>query len=182
MNQLLTEAAGPTHTVAPRLPAVVAGLVVCVGVAALIGSLSLGYWTELGPGPGFFPFWLGVLLTVLGSSWLGLELRAWHRHRSGEAVHLPAGEDEEVPDYSLPTVVAIVVSLCVLAACLEVVGYQLSMLVFLLFHLMVLGRRGPLLSIVLAVVGSFGVFVVFTQWLGVPLPASSLPLLANLGL
>lgn len=168
-------------TASPGLPVVVAGLVVCVGVAALLGSPPLGYWTELGPGPGFFPFWMGVLLTALGSAWLVKELRSWRSRRLGEAGRLPAG-DEEAPAYSLRTVIGIVVSLCVLAASLEVVGYQLSMLVFLLFHLLVLGRRGPLLSMGIAVAGSFGVFVAFTRLLTVPLPPSSIPLLRDLGL
>jgi putative tricarboxylic transport membrane protein len=153
-----------------------------IGLAAVLGALPLGYWTELGPGPGFFPLWLGVLLAGLGAGWLLMELRAWRARRAGVPVALPAGEDEEVPAYSLPTAVAIVVSLCILAASLEVVGYQLSMLVFLLFHLLVLGRRGPLESAVISLVGSFGVFVIFTRLLTVALPASSIPFLRDLGL
>ena len=150
-----------------RLSAIVAALVACLGAA-----------TSLGPGPGFVPLWLGILLALLGTAWFLTEVRSW---RTG-APSRRLGDDEEAPEYSLPTAAAIVVSLCVLAACLEVVGYQLSMLAFLLFHLLVLGKRGLLLSIVIALAGSFGVFVVFTQLLGVPLPASSLPLLRGLGL
>src|SRR5690606_30649847 len=134
--------------------------------AALVGSRSLGYWTELGPGPGFFPFWLGAVLAVLGAGWLVVEVRARRAGSSGAPlVERPAESPAETAGsqaYSMPTVVAIVVSLCLLAALLEVLGYQLSMLVFLLFHLLVLGRRGVLLSSTLAVAGSFGVFLVFT--------------------
>jgi len=161
-----------------RLSAVVAVIVACLGGATIVGSLPLGYWTALGPGPGFFPLWLGILLAVLGTVWLVMEVRSW---RAG-APSRPSDEDDEAPEYSLRTAAAIVVSLVVLATCLEVVGYQLSMLLFLLFHLLVLGKRGLLLSVVIAVVGSFGVFMVFTQLLGVPLPASTLPLLRGVGL
>lgn len=167
------------------LPLVVAALVVAIGAAAFIGSRSLGYWDDLGPGPGFFPLWLGVLLVVLGLIWFGQELRARLRPETPgtpESPNRPTADEEETPDYSLPTVLAILVSLCVLAACLELVGYQVSMLVFLLFHLLVVGRRGPLQSLVIAVIGSFGVFYAFTRLLTVPLPVSSIPFLRDLGL
>ncbi|MFE7224177.1 tripartite tricarboxylate transporter TctB family protein [Nocardioides sp. NPDC057577] len=177
-----TAVAGPATADERRrsvLPLLVAALVVAIGAAAFIGSRSLGYWDDLGPGPGFFPLWLGVLLVVLGLIWFGQELRARLRP---ETAGKPAPDEEETPEYSLPTVLAILVSLCVLAACLEPVGYQVSMLVFLLFHLLVVGRRGPLQSLVIAVIGSFGVFYAFTRLLTVPLPVSSIPFLRDLGL
>ncbi len=178
----MTAEGGPATADDPRrsvLPLVVAALVVAIGAAAFIGSRSLGYWDDLGPGPGFFPLWLGVLLVVLGLVWFGQELRARLRP---EPASKPAADEEETPDYSLPSVLAILVSLCVLAACLELVGYQVSMLVFLLFHLLVIGRRGPLQSLVIAAAGSFGVYYAFTRLLTVPLPVSSIPILRDLGL
>jgi hypothetical protein len=33
-------------------------------------SRQMEYYADLGPGPGFFPFWLGVLLAVLSLVWL----------------------------------------------------------------------------------------------------------------
>jgi putative tricarboxylic transport membrane protein len=159
------------------LSAVSAAVVTLVGAAALIGSRSYPYWTPLGPGPGFFPRWLGGLLLVCGLAWLVQVLRA-ARAEKADAMVVP---EDEAPDYSLPMVVAIVVSLCVLAATLELLGYQLAMFLFVLFHLLVLGRRRLLLSLVLALVSSVGVFVVFTRFLTVPLPASSIPFLRDLG-
>lgn len=177
------------------LSVVVAGLVGVVGAAAVGGSTDLGYWTSLGPGPGFFPMWLGILLCGLSVAWLVQVWRSTRRRGTSEgagvghespglreAAGAPDLDADDAPEYSLPTVVAILVSLCVLAAALEVVGYQLSMLVFLLFHLVVLGRRRLLFSLLLSLAGSFGVFVLFTRLLTVPLPASSLPVLRDLGL
>ena len=183
------------------LSAVTALVVALVGLAALIGSRAYPYWTPLGPGPGFFPRWLGGLLLVCGLLWLVQLVRA---ARAGRATTAPAGADgtdaggpdaggtavseamlvpeEDAPEYSLPTVLAIVVSLCLLAATLEVLGYQLAMFLFVLFHLLVLGRRRLLLSLGLALLCSVGVFVAFTRFLTVPLPASSIPFLRDLGL
>lgn len=168
-----------------RLSMAMAVLVVLVGAAALVASRELEYWTALGPGPGFFPMWLGGLLCAFGAVWL---VQLWRRRRRFEADAPaaaetdPAAAEEAPPEYSLRTVVAILVSLCALAATLEVLGYQLSMLLFLLFHLLVLGRRRLLLSLTIALIGSFGVFVAFTRLLAMPLPASSIPFLRDLGL
>lgn len=205
-------AAPPSATVLERRRAVLTyvtgAVVVVVGAAAAVGSRRLGYWTELGPGPGFFPLCLGILLVVFGIAWLANAARAGStmspdadgsataRSVDEAAADLPAAGSaasasspeavpdtaDEFPEYSLPTVIAIVASLCVLAATLEVLGYQLAMLLFLLFHLLVLGRRRLLLSLVIAFAGSIGVFVIFTRFLTVPLPASSIPFLRDLGL
>jgi putative tricarboxylic transport membrane protein len=170
-----------------RLSVAVGVLILLLGIGTLVASLDLGYWTSLGPGPGFFPFWLGVVLTVLSAVWVAQEVRSGRSDVAspetvgGESPG-PLDEQDAPPEYSLPMVLAIVVSLCVLAATLENVGFQVSMLLFLLFHLVVLGRRGWLLSIVIAAAGSFGIFVVFTQVLGVALPASTIPFLRDLGL
>ena len=36
----------------------------------MIESRNMEYYVDLGPGPGFFPFWLGALLAVLSVIWL----------------------------------------------------------------------------------------------------------------
>lgn len=164
------------------LPAATGVVVIAVGAAALIGSRDYQYWTALGPGPGFFPRWLGGLLVVLGALWLVQILRAARVAPAVDEQAEPIPSEEQPPEYAPWSVVAIVASLCVLAGVLETVGFQVSMLVFLLFHLLVLGRRRLLVSVVIALAGSFGVFVVFTRLLTVPLPASSLPFLRDMGL
>ena len=164
------------------LSSAAAAATVLVGAAAVIGSRAYPYWTTLGPGPGFFPRWLGGLLVVCGVAWIVQILRTARADRSAPVVEDEGvAPEEEAPEYSLPTVVAIVVSLCVLAATLETLGYQLAMFVFVLFHLLVLGRRRLLLSLALALGCSVGVFVAFTRFLTVPLPASSIPFLRDMG-
>lgn len=188
---MATVSTSPPEAQAPRgglprlgLSAATAAVVLLVGTAALVGSRAYPYWTPLGPGPGFFPRWLGGLLVLCGLVWLLQLLRTARAATtdSADAAVATVAPEDEAPEYSLPTVVAIVVSLCVLAATLEVLGYQLAMFLFVLFHLLVLGRRRLLLSLVLASASSIGVFVAFTRLLTVPLPASSIPFLRDLGL
>jgi putative tricarboxylic transport membrane protein len=164
-------------------------LLILLSVWTIVGSLELGYWTQIGPGAGFFPLWLAVLLGAMSTVWLIQQLRA--RSAPPESANDPLPESPEAqamegPAHEEPLqlkmVFAILASLLAVTALLEVLGFQLSMLLFLLFQLKVLARRGWALSVGLAVAGSFGVFVVFTQFLTVTLPASSIPLLRSMGL
>lgn len=153
------------------LPLVVAIVLVVVAVATIWRSIGLDYWTALGPGPGFLPFWIGVLLLGLSIGWSVRTFRA--RRRSTDT-------DTDTP-LDVRRLVVVVVSLVALATLLEVLGYQLSMALFLFFHLKVLGRRGWLLSVAIALAGSFGVFTVFTRLLTVDLPTSSIDVLRGVG-
>jgi putative tricarboxylic transport membrane protein len=47
-----------------NLERITAGILLILGVAVVLDSRKLDYWTAFGPGAGFFPFWLGVALIV----------------------------------------------------------------------------------------------------------------------
>jgi putative tricarboxylic transport membrane protein len=166
----------------PRLLAPV--LLIALAAAIIWSSLSLGYWTDLGPGPGFFPLWLAVLLAVLSGVWLVEQVRRVGESATAAAEEAAGTDIPEEPDTPLAAreLAAIVISLIVLALLLEVLGFQLSMLLFLVFHLKVLGRRRWPLTIVLSLLGSFGIYTLFAQVLAVALPVSAIPFLQSLGL
>jgi hypothetical protein len=65
---------------------------------------------------------------------------------------------------------AVVVSLVGAIALMEPIGFCLIMLAFYLFLLIALGRQHPVVTGVIALAGSFGVYYVFVHWLRVPLP------------
>ena len=143
------------------------GAFVAVGVYVLVDSLGLGLWTSLGPGPGMFPFAMGVLLVSMSAVWLLQELRS-----PSEA---PGGVDRRL-------VIEVVVSLAILAAVMDLIGFQLSMFLFLMYHLKFRGRRTWVSSLIIAVAGSFGAFYAFNYGLNVALPVSAFPLLNTIGL
>jgi len=125
-------------------------------------SFKLSLSDALGPGPGFFPFWLAVLGAVLAIAllvqvYLGrVDLRGeelvFDRARMGRAVM---------------TLVALIAA----TALLEVAGFRLAMLLLIGFLLVVLGARSRTAIAICAVAGSFGVYHVFFDLLKVPLPA-----------
>ncbi|MEA3552131.1 tripartite tricarboxylate transporter TctB family protein [Pseudarthrobacter sp. C1] len=158
----------PTSTgrVAPSV-LVGIGAFAAVGVYVLVSSLGLGLWTSLGPGPGLFPFAMGAVLAAMAVLWLLQELRS-------------PSETAEGVDRGL--VAAVVLSLAILAAVMDLIGFQLSMFFFLLYHLKLRGRRGWVSSLVTALAGSVGAFYAFNYGLNVALPVSAFPLLNTIGL
>ena len=124
-------------------------------------AAGLTYYTRIGPGPGFFPLWLAIILGTLSLGMLVLATR--------EAEPLPA--DFFPPAGSWLRIGAVAASLFLTAAFLARFGFIATMLAFYLFLLSVLGRRSLVETIALALIGSFGVYYVFTHHLGRPLPA-----------
>lgn len=150
-------------------PSVVAGIgaFAAVGVYVLVSSIELGLWTSLGPGPGLFPFAMGAVLVAMAVLWLLQELR-----RPSDT---PEGVDRGL-------VIAVVLSLTILAAVMDLLGFQLSMFLFLMYHLKLRGHRSWISSLITALVGSVGAFYAFNYGLNVSLPVSAFPLLNTIGL
>jgi putative tricarboxylic transport membrane protein len=142
---------------------------VAVGAYVLAESFRLGLWNELGPGPGFFPCVLGGGLVLLSLVWFLQE-------RAG----VQAAPAPEASDTS--QVRAVVLSLLVLAAALPFIGFQLGVFVFLLYHLRLRARTSWVKSLVISLLGSVGVYYLFTLALRVSLPEAGLVPLNLIGL
>jgi putative tricarboxylic transport membrane protein len=149
--------------------AVQAVLIVMAGYV-VVSARTLGVWLPQGPGPGFFPLVLAVALIVLSVVWFVQTRRA----AGGE----PA---EDAGAYSWRRPAVILASLVVLAAVLNLLGFQAGMLLFLLFQLRVMGRCRWLTSVVIAAAGGVGAFHLFNDFLLVPLPYATVPPLTWLG-
>ncbi|MEB4615217.1 tripartite tricarboxylate transporter TctB family protein [Leucobacter sp. M11] len=141
--------------------------VAVIGVITVFLSAELRFWTAFGPGPGFFPGAMGVLLIGLAALW-AVETKR-RGFAIGESVHRSR-------------VISILGSLIVLVVLMDVLGFQLSMALFLFFHLKILGKQSWVWTVGVTLIGSFGAFALFHSVLGVRLPTSSLAFLANLGL
>ena len=144
-------------------------LVACVSLlglflAALVTSLDYSLTDALGPGPGFFPFWLSLIGAVLTVAML------FEDARSQDITSI-------VPNrQALLQGGAVLVALTVAAALLEPLGFRLTMLLFIPGLLLALGARSPSAILLTAAAGSFGVFHVFYYWLKVTLPIGALGL------
>jgi putative tricarboxylic transport membrane protein len=148
-----------------RVYQVAGGVLLLAAAAVATEALQLRYFTRLGPGPGFFPFWLAL---ILGGLAVLLIVQATFR----EAAPMPA---DFVPERAgVLRIAAIVVGLVATVALMPILGFRLTMLGLLPFLLVCLGRPAwPVLAAVTAL-GSFGAYELFVRWLGVPLPVGSL--------
>ncbi|MFF2028894.1 tripartite tricarboxylate transporter TctB family protein [Arthrobacter sp. NPDC058192] len=164
-ESLLTEP-GRAVRIAPSVLCGI-GAFTAVGVYVLVSSVGLGLWTSLGPGPGLFPFAMGGVLVAMSALWLVQELRR-------------PSERAEAIDRGVVT--SVVVSLVVLASVMDLLGFQLSMFLFLLYHLKLRGRRTWVSSLIIALAGSVGAFYAFNYGLNVALPVSAFAPLNLIGL
>jgi len=144
-------------------------IIALVGLYAFLGSLSLGLWSSLGPGAGFFPAVLGIFLMVLVALWFVQERAKPTVETGGET-------------FDRAQVWAVIASLVILAAALPFLGFQLSVFAFLMYHLSFRARIGRVKAIVISLCGSVGVFYLFTTVLHVTLPVATLPPLSMIGL
>ncbi|WP_161804397.1 tripartite tricarboxylate transporter TctB family protein [Microbacterium sp. GCS4] len=161
------------------IPGVVAAaLFLLFGLATAVAAIPLGLWTPLGPGPGFFPLWTGLIVAAASAVW---GLGQWRRPNIVEHAATPEAAAAEVP--ATPRqIITTLVSLLALAALLEVLGFQLSVFLFLVFQLKFVARRSWLLTGILSLAGSFGVYSLFSNVLSVPLSGAGIPFLYDLGL
>lgn len=136
-----------------RVNYIVWGVLLAFGAFVVRESLKHHYYgSDFGPGPGFFSFWLGILLMVLSLVQIVMIYRR------------PA---EPLPDGFIPSREGIKRMLSIMGALtaslflMEYLGYSLTMMGFCIFLLRRLGRQPWWLTLVLAVVASFGTTYLF---------------------
>ena len=135
----------------------------CLGIVfGGMGYVALGYSLSdsLGPGAGFFPFWLGVFGVFLT---IGLLIQNFSNKPLSNQALLPRGEGARRGG-------SLLAGLAVAAFALQPLGFRLTMLVFSAGLLVALGIRRPVAIVIFALASSFGLFHVFYYWLQVPLP------------
>ena len=121
-------------------------------------SLGLSLRDALGPGAGFFPFWL----SIIGACLVFFLLLQVARGRV----------DFETPTvkFELRPVVLVLAGLVVATIALQAIGFRLAMLALLPYLLVALGVRNWLAIGLFSLAGSFGVYHLFSDLLKVPLP------------
>jgi putative tricarboxylic transport membrane protein len=146
-----------------------------VGLSAFVvwESWTLEYYTSLGPGPGFFPLWLGIVMGVLSLVWL---VQVFGRKGDPDDVSALPERD------GIARILSTLAALVGMGGLMNLLGFRLAMFLFLVFLLKVLGRQALWITLIVAFLGSVGVYHLFGTYLDVPLPAATLKPLAKLGL
>ena len=157
-----------TQDVAPIRRAELVTLACLAALFVFMTYTAYGYSLRdsLGPGPGFFPFWLGMLGAAFS---VALFVQSWRGRSIGEGAQtmLPRGEGAR-------RTFALLAGLVGVALTLQPLGFRLVMLVFTAGLLLALGVRSLVTITIFALISSFGLFHVFYYWLQVPLPTGVL--------
>lgn len=140
---------------------VIAVVVTVLGLAVLRQASELPYREEYGPGPGFFPLWIGVLFVVLGP------LLALQTMRPSKAT---PEADSLFTVGVLARVAAIAGSILVAVVLVRPLGLLLSLGLLVVFLLRVLERKPWRLALACGLIAMVGLRLVFGIWLGVPFP------------
>jgi putative tricarboxylic transport membrane protein len=141
----------------------VIGAGLAIAFLALLGaSTQLTYQTEFAPGPGFAPFWLGLIGTAL-SGYIAVR-----------AIRAPAAPTFERT--GITRLAGAVVGLVIAVAVAERVGLIVAMTLYLLFVTLAIERIRPVTALAASLGTMALVYVVFVRLLGVPFPQGPLGL------
>lgn len=151
--------------------AVVAALLTVLGIVVMVEARRLGAsWTTDGPGAGYFPFYIGCILSIGG---LGILYQALLSRNADKRSFVDAAQ--------LKRVLSVLVPAAGYVALIMVLGMYVASAVFIAGFMVWLGKYPPVKSVVLGVVVSAFFFVMFEAWFKVPLYKGVLKPLAFLG-
>jgi putative tricarboxylic transport membrane protein len=128
----------------------------CMGIFAVIESLSMPLGQFNTPGPGIYPLILGALLLVV-SLILGF-------------TNISGRSNTDIVRVGHGNIWAVLITLILVAVLLERIGFILTVTTFLLFLLKKLSDMGWVRCIALAFGGAIGAFLFFDILLGQRLP------------
>ena len=136
----------------------VAAILFAIGAAVVAGGLEYKIgWDEGGPQPGYFPFYVGL---VIMAGALGAGLQAWWARRPGE-VFVTRAQGRQVATFFLPVVVFVL--LC------SVLGIYVATALYLIFTTRFLGGYPWWKALAIGIGVAVGFFVLFELLFGQPL-------------
>ena len=151
--------------------AAVAALVVVFGLVVIFGSRKLGSgWTTDGPGAGYFPFYIGLILCISGAGTL-------YQALLGKKRNMEIFVDGE----QIKRVLVVLIPAAVYVVAIQLVGMYIASAVYIAGFMIILGKFSPVKSILLGIAIAVFFFFMFEVWFKVPLHKGVLNPLGFLG-
>ena len=151
--------------------AVVAVIVIVLGGVVIFGSRKLGSeWTSDGPGAGYFPFYIGLILSISGIGIL-------YQSLNGKAKNTEVFVDSE----QLRRVLSVLLPAGVYVLAIQFLGIYIASAVYIALFMIILGKYSWVKSIMAAFVVNALFFMMFEVWFKVPLFKGKFDLLSFLG-
>ena len=154
-----------------RVEAVVAAILLVIGLGVIVESRRLGAgWTSDGPGSGYFPFFIGLIIAVSSAGILAQALLGKNRNTE---IFVDAEQLKRVLSVLIPATVYVLV--------VSVLGLYVASAVYIALFMIVLGKYSWLKSVIAALVVNTLFFFMFEVWFKVPLFKGALDPLRFLG-
>lgn len=139
--------------------AVVALCVLALGIVVIAGSRALGSgWTSDGPGSGYFPFYIGVLLCISG---VGVAYQALFSRNKNTDVFVDSVQLRRVLSVLLPALVYV--------GAVQFLGLYVASAVYIALFMVILGKYSWLKSTIVSTSVVVLFFLMFEVWFKVPL-------------
>jgi putative tricarboxylic transport membrane protein len=138
--------------------------IICMGLSLwlILESLKFSYLSKFGPGPGFLPFWLGIILGLIA-------LFAFVNTFSEKRMH--ERDEPRLPGWgSLARVGLILLIMAGFALFVNSLGFILTVFIFVTILLFALEDVGFLKSLFYGVMFSACIFLIFRYWMELDLP------------
>jgi putative tricarboxylic transport membrane protein len=136
-----------------------AWVVLLLGLFIVVFSIPLQYYTDLGPGAGFLPFWIGIIIVVGGVVEVIKAFRVKGRTEMGTFLQ-PRSK------LGLQMLVLIVITFLIF----PFVGFSVGLALCAAAAMWFIGKHKIMTCVITAVLSAIFIHVVFAQWLDIPLP------------
>lgn len=150
-----------------RRAEILMALVLLLGAAVLLREalrLPIG-WTAVGPGAGFFPFWLAVGVAACAVILLGQGVRASSTEES-RAPFIPPG--------AWKPLLAVFLPMAAVVALVDYLGIYLGGGLYLAGYTWLVGRHRWHIILPLSVLVPLALFLIFEKWFLLPLPKGAI--------
>ena len=165
------ESTSPTVVNNNTVDAVVAAILVVIGAVVIYEARRLGSgWGSDGPGAGYFPFYIGIIICVSG---LGI----LYQSLLGKARDTAAFVDRE----QLGRVMSVLLPAAVYVFGVNFLGLYVASAIYIALFMIILGKYSVLKSVLVALIVNGLFFMMFEVWFKVPLFKGSLEPLSFLG-
>jgi putative tricarboxylic transport membrane protein len=139
---------------------------------------TLRYWTEgaiTGPGPGYFPFWICMILAALSLYWL---------------VQITIRSGEEIPKNFVPSreggiiILFVFLAMLLFTAIVNQTGFPVAMFIFNVVMVAALGKhnlRNMIYNVIFSLAVTAFFTILFGRWLEVAFPKAEMGIFKALG-
>jgi hypothetical protein len=151
--------------------AVVAAVLFALGAVVVVQARALGAgWTSEGPGSGYFPFYIGLILCIASAG-------IFYQAVASKKRDVRAFVDQE----QFVRVLSVFVPAVVYVFCIVFVGIYVASAIYIAGFMIVLGKYRAWKAALIGVLVNAAFFAMFEVWFKVPLYKGSLEPLAFLG-